>query len=102
MNSKGEIQETWFGRSVICSAVKLAYEHAQDMLENPNKEWNEDELPPIENPWTANIISEKVNMLQKLAVNLRTKREENGALRLDQPKVCFRYVYRKVANRSLT
>ena len=37
MNSSGEIQETWFGRSVICSAVKLAYEHAQDMLDNPVK-----------------------------------------------------------------
>ena len=35
MNSSGEIQETWFGRTVICSAVKLAYEHAQDMLDNP-------------------------------------------------------------------
>ena len=89
MNSSGEIQETWFGRSVICSAVKLAYEHAQDMLDNPGKDWAEDELPPINSPWNAKVISDKVNLLKKLAVHLRSKREENGALRLDQPKVCF-------------
>ena len=28
-------------------------------------------------------------MLQLLAVQLRRKREEAGALRLDQPKLCF-------------
>lgn len=53
------------------------------------KDWAEDELPPINSPWNTKIISEKVNLLKKLAVFLRSKREENGALRLDQPKVCF-------------
>ena len=74
MNSTGQIQDTWFGRSVICSAVKLAYEHAQDMLDNPDKDWTEDELPPINSPWNAKVISDKVNLLKKLAVHLRSKR----------------------------
>merc|ERR1719189_1922641 len=34
-------------------------------------------------------ISDKVNILQMLAVKLRAKREQAGALRLDQPKLCF-------------
>ena len=89
MNSNGEILKSWFGRSVIRSAVKLAYEHAQDMIDNPDRDWSVDELPAIESPWNAKVISDKVNMLQKLAIKLRTRREENGALRLDQPKVCF-------------
>ena len=74
---------------MIKSAVKLAYEHAQDMLDNPDKEWKIEELPEINTPWTAQIISQKVNYLQTLAVKLRAKRVENGSLRLDQPKLCF-------------
>ena len=89
MTEQGEILEEWFGRSVINSAVKLAYEHAQDILEHPKKIWTKDELPPIRSPWTSKIISEKVNMLQSIALNLREKRETSGALRLDQPKLCF-------------
>ena len=89
MNPEGQVLNTWFGRSVICSATKLAYEHAQDMLDNPDKKWSENELPPICQPWTANVISKKVNMLQELAVKLRSRRFENGALRLDQAKLCF-------------
>jgi len=89
MTAEGDILKEWFGRSVINSGVKLAYEHAQDMIDQPTKEWIEDELPPIKHPWNTRIISEKVNMLQSIAVNLRQKREESGALRLDQPKLCF-------------
>jgi DIS3-like exonuclease 2 len=89
MTAKGEIIDVWFGRSVINSAVKLAYEHAQDMLDSPNKVWAKDELPDIRDPWDSRTISGKVNMLQSIAVNLRQEREESGALRLDQPKLCF-------------
>ena len=60
------------------------------MLENPDKKWTDDELPPISQPWTASDISKKVNMLQKLAVQLRAKRFENGSLRLDQACVSFK------------
>ena len=41
MSPDGEVLDTWYGRSVICSATKLAYEHAQDMLDNPEKDWSE-------------------------------------------------------------
>ena len=92
MNEDGDILEddpVWFGKSVICSAVKLAYEHAQDMIDQPGKDWRLEELPDIQHPWTAQVISQKVNMLQKLAVKLRSRRVENGALRLDKPKLSF-------------
>ena len=90
MTQKGDILEEWFGKSVINSAVKLAYEHAQDMLESPQRTWKPEELPEIRPPWTSGSISEKVNLLQSIAVNLRQKREASGALRLDQPKLSFR------------
>ena len=34
-------------KAVIKSAVEMAYEHAQDILEHPKKIWLKDELPPI-------------------------------------------------------
>jgi exoribonuclease R len=37
MDSKGNIEREWFGRTVIRSCCKLAYEHAQSMLEKPDK-----------------------------------------------------------------
>ena len=48
-----------------------------------------EELPAIQEPWTSRDISDKVNMLQKIAVNLRQKRVDSGAMRIDQPKICF-------------
>ena len=35
MSETGEIEEEWFGRTVIKSCVKLAYEHAQHMIDEP-------------------------------------------------------------------
>jgi exoribonuclease R len=35
LNESGEIESEWFGRSVISSCVKLAYEHAQHMIDQP-------------------------------------------------------------------
>lgn len=84
MNDKGEILSNWKGRSVIRSRVKLAYEHAHDMIQKPNKKWEEGELPPISEGTDASEISSKVLMLHKISVILRRNRFANGALRLDQ------------------
>jgi len=87
LNSEAQIVSEWFGRTVIRSCTKLAYEHAQSMIDHPGEEL--DNLPEISAPYTVRDISDKVNMLQMLAVKLRSKREQAGALRLDQPKLCF-------------
>jgi len=87
MNSQAQIMSEWFGRTVIKSCTKLAYEHAQSMIDQPGEDIGG--LPEVASPYTAKDINDKVNMLQILAVKLRSKREESGALRLDQPKLCF-------------
>ena len=46
INEDGEIQSEWFGRTVIRSCVKLAYEHAQSMIDCPERnDWTTEELP---------------------------------------------------------
>ncbi|XP_059157006.1 DIS3-like exonuclease 2 [Physella acuta] len=89
LNEKGEIFDEWYGRSVIRSCVKLSYEHAQGFIEDPEIQWRHDELPTITNSFTASDIVTKVILLNKIAVNLRQKRFDKGALELDQVKVQF-------------
>lgn len=89
MDDAGKIKDEWFGRSVIHSCVKLAYEHAQDMIDHPDKEFNENELPPISNKKTAADIKKCVLNLNHVAVQLKQKRLELGALRLDADKLRF-------------
>ena len=89
MSTKGDILDEWKGRGVIRSRVKLAYEHAQEMLEEPKKSWQEGELPQLHDGATAAEISACVNTLQSIARRLNRKRIENGALRLNQVKLKF-------------
>ncbi|XP_048739214.2 DIS3-like exonuclease 2 isoform X2 [Ostrea edulis] len=89
VSEKGEIYEEWFGRSVIKSCCKLAYEHAQGFIELPDKEWSVEELPSISEPFSVEEIKERTLNLHKIAVNLRKHRMDSGALRLDQVKLQF-------------
>ncbi|KAI0221721.1 DIS3-like exonuclease 2 [Lamellibrachia satsuma] len=86
---QGEVLDEWFGRSVIRSCAKLSYNHAQGFIEEPAKEWSKEELPSISEPFTSNDIRDRVLNLNKIAVNIRKKRFDTGALRLDQVKIQF-------------
>ncbi|XP_015915494.1 DIS3-like exonuclease 2 [Parasteatoda tepidariorum] len=85
----GEILQHWIGRSIIKSCIKLSYEHAQSMIENPNKVWSSTEHPEIYGGFHINDVIKRVNQLNALAVKLREQRFSNGALRLDQVKLQF-------------
>lgn len=74
-------------RSIIHSCAKLAYEHAQVMLENPDDDLNPENFPTILNGFSLADISKAVKHLQKIAVQLKSKRFDGGALRIDQTKV---------------
>uniref|UniRef100_A0A1I7TMR4 RNB domain-containing protein n=1 Tax=Caenorhabditis tropicalis TaxID=1561998 RepID=A0A1I7TMR4_9PELO len=89
MNYEAELKGVWFGRSIIRSRVKLAYEHAQDFIENPEKDFTAAELPEISNGNTPAEIKEKTLMLHRIAQLLRKRREDNGALRIELPKLKF-------------
>ncbi|XP_066958453.1 DIS3-like exonuclease 2 isoform X9 [Macrobrachium rosenbergii] len=89
LDPKGQVIGEWFGRTVIRSCVKLSYDHAQNMIEDPVKEWSKDELPEITGGYTPLDISKVVNNLHAIAKHLRKKRFDEGALRLDQVKIAF-------------
>ncbi|CAI2348214.1 unnamed protein product [Caenorhabditis sp. 36 PRJEB53466] len=89
MNYEAELKHVWFGRTIIRSRVKLAYEHAQDFIENPEKDFTTEELPEISDKNTPHEIKEKTLMLHRLAQLIRARREEAGALRIEQPRLKF-------------
>ncbi|KAK5640953.1 hypothetical protein RI129_009500 [Pyrocoelia pectoralis] len=86
----GDIIQEYFTRSLINSCAQLAYEHAQLMIDNPNRVFQEHELPPIYGGYTYKDLSHKINLLHQIALNLRRRRFENGALRIDQTKLSFK------------
>ncbi|KAJ8011281.1 hypothetical protein DPEC_G00056520 [Dallia pectoralis] len=86
---EGKILSEWFGRSVIRSCVKLSYDHAQSMIEAPDKLFQADELPPCSPEHPVDEIHRAVLNLHAIAKRLRAQRFESGALRLDQMKLSF-------------
>nr|XP_061795351.1 DIS3-like exonuclease 2 [Nerophis lumbriciformis] len=86
---EGKILSEWFGRSVIRSCVKLSYDHAQSMIESPDKKFAAEELPPVDPEQSIDTIHQAVLNLHSIAKSLRAQRLSGGALRLDQLKLSF-------------
>ena len=89
MDGNGNVQDEWMGKGVIRSRVKLSYEHAQEMIDKPEKVWGEEEHPPIGSGTTIADIVKRVRDLHQVAAKLRRKRFEKGTLRLDKAKISF-------------
>lgn len=89
MDKYGQVKSTWFGRTIIRSCAKLSYDHAQTILNNPEKnDYTVDELAPVFR-FPVSQICKTIMHLHKLARQMRERRHSNGALRLDQKKLCF-------------
>ena len=65
-----QIEEEWFGRSVIRSCTKLSYDHAQGFIEQPEREWTQEELPPISEKYSVSDIKTRVINLHKVSYSL--------------------------------
>ncbi|XP_054839606.1 DIS3-like exonuclease 2 isoform X2 [Eublepharis macularius] len=89
LTPEGKILEEWFGRTVICSCAKLSYDHAQSMIENPDKVFTAEELPPVSPHHSIGEVRQAVLHLNRIAKQLRKQRFVDGALRLDQLKLSF-------------
>lgn len=77
-----------FAKTVIHSCAQLAYEHAQAILDD--SENSVANFPETYNGYEYKDICKTIKVLGKIAATLRTNRFDNGALRIDQPKVYFR------------
>lgn len=92
MNQNAEVTKRWFGRTVTYSDARFAYEEAQHVIENGRQ-------GKIEMPSTVSLtgkpykvdpkIVEAVLELNRLAVILRKKRMQAGAISFDKVEVKF-------------
>jgi len=76
IDEKAHVINQWFGRTVIYSDKRFAYEDAQEIIENPTK-----------NP--DNKINQAILKLDELAKIIRKKRMKQGALSFDKTEVKF-------------
>lgn len=88
-----EIYNTRYTRSIVNSCAKLSYDHAQMVIEKKDQNWIEleNEFPEILNGFTVTQVADVISQLQKVAIILRTNRKVNGALKIDQPKLSFKF-----------
>lgn len=73
MDEDGKVYNEWFGRTIIHSDRRFAYEEAQEVLENAEGDY-------VEELMTLNAI----------AKNLKEKRFKNGAISFETAEVKFR------------
>ncbi len=89
LNNKAEIINQWFGRTVIFSDQRFAYEEAQYIIEHKNN------IIPAEISLTGNeyLVDKKIVeatlKLNELAKILRQNRMKNGAISFDKVEVKF-------------
>ncbi len=72
LNDKAQIQSEWFGRTIIYSDRKFAYEEAQERIETQEGD-----------------LVEEILTLDRLAKIMRKARIENGAITFDRSEVRF-------------
>ncbi|XP_067851360.1 DIS3-like exonuclease 2 isoform X2 [Heptranchias perlo] len=89
LTPQGKILSQWYGRTIIRSCVKLSYNHAQSIIEDPEKIFTTEELPPVSPEHCITEIKTAVVNLHSIAKHLRRQRFDGGALRLDQLKISF-------------
>lgn len=85
LTSDAKIIETWYGKSVIRSAAKLAYSDAQEVIDGkslPHVPLHKEDLTPAD-------IERDILLLNTLARQLRKRRFDDGCLRIDNVKLSF-------------
>lgn len=78
MNEKAEILKTFLGRTLICSDYRFSYEQAQQILDG--------KTPRTDIPVPA-AVSEALCRVHALALILRRRRFEAGAMAFERPEV---------------
>ncbi|KAI8376769.1 hypothetical protein EDC96DRAFT_436068 [Choanephora cucurbitarum] len=85
MNGAGIIKDTWFGKSVIRSCAKLAYEDAQSVIEGHG-------LPSTATvkSFAVSEVEQDIKYLYEISKKMRERRFESGALSINSIRLSFK------------
>ncbi|KAI9106402.1 hypothetical protein K1719_021930 [Acacia pycnantha] len=93
INLDGDILDRWIGRTVIKSCCKLSYEHAQDIIDGVIDVESSNTIgghyPKVHGQFEWPDVITSVKNLYEISRVLKEKRFNDGALRLESPKVVF-------------
>ena len=89
LDSNAIIRDQWFGRTVIDSNERFAYEEAQYIIENGNGKIPEDISIRDAAYTVSNDVVEATLEMDRLAKIMRSKRMDQGALSFDKVEVRF-------------
>lgn len=90
MDKDAKVLNQWFGRTVIYSDERLAYEEAQHIIETEQTNIP-GEISIREAAYTvSDEVKEAILTLDKLARTMRKKRMDNGAISFDKIEVKFK------------
>ncbi len=86
---KGRIKKEWFGKTVIYSDHRFAYEEAQDIIETKTAIVSEKNALSGESYSVDNATFNALLTLDEIAKNLRQDRMKKGAISFDRVEVNF-------------
>ena len=89
INDKAEVKNQWFGRTVIYSDARFAYEEAQAIIESKTNNIPKDVSLTGEAYQTQQSIADAVLKLDELAKIMRKNRMKQGAISFDKVEVKF-------------
>jgi ribonuclease R len=89
INNKAHVVNEWFGRTVIYSDKRFAYEEAQEIIETKGNTISEEISITGESYTVQPEIVTAILTLQELAKKLRKKRLQQGAITFDRVEVKF-------------
>ena len=92
-----QVLGVWHGRTVIRSSYKLSYEVAQDILDGKTETEMKNEIAELA-MFSGDVLAKKfsklketLELLSRVAKVIQTKREKEGALRLESAEVTFEF-----------
>ena len=90
-NKKGDIIESWFGRTIIESDYRFSYQEAQEIIETKSDKIPK-EISLKNNEYTVdkkNIV-DAILTLDKIAKQKRKERENKGSINFNKKEVSFK------------
>lgn len=89
INNKAEVLEEWYGRTVIYSDARFAYEEAQKIIETKSNIIPDHLALTGQSYEINNDLKIAILTLNDLAVKMRSKRMKSGAISFDKVEVKF-------------
>ena len=89
VDDKAQIKSEWFGRTVIDSNERFAYEEAQYIIENGDGNIPKDISIRDDKYSVSNEVVHAITVLDRLAKIMRSERMEEGAISFDKIEVRF-------------